>query len=178
MFVIVEIYCSAGRNLPLSRIFFMLLLCDVQFHLRWRNWFSHSRKPKLIPLVIFLSSEVLLRLSCLQMSRILLGIFCVFLHACIGSSKMLLPSALEKKLVLKLGVKSTDYISRPDMKFTLVIAKKLSWKTDKPFSSIFKHLQLVSISDTLIYITQIERLTRFTIFLLRNADDIYRGARM
>lgn len=45
----------------------------------------------------------MLRLSCRQMSRILLGIFCVFLHACIGSSKMLLPSALKKKLVLKLG---------------------------------------------------------------------------
>lgn len=96
-----RIYWLSKKNLvwikfesPFIKIFFMLLLCVVQFHLRWRNWFSHSRKPNEIPLVIFFSKDVLFRLSCLQISRILFGNFCVFLQTCVGSKRMLLPSAL------------------------------------------------------------------------------------
>ena len=92
---------------PFIKIFFMLLLCVVQFHLRWRNWFSHSRKPNEIPLVIFFSKDVLFRLSCLQISRILFGNFCVFLQTCVGSKRMLLPSALmnDNKIIKLIAIK-------------------------------------------------------------------------
>lgn len=141
----------------------MLRLCDVQFHLRWRNWFSHSRKPRLMPFVIFFSSEVLLRLSCRQISAILFGIFCVFLHTFMGSSKMLLPSALLKK---------------NDCVVTNLLTFGADFTPEIGFSAIAKLLiddRLIT-SDTIFYITQRPK-RFFTIFLLHIDDDTCTGNR-
>lgn len=69
----------------------MLLRKVVQFQRRFRNWNSHSRKPRLMPLMIsFRSAE-----SCRQISAILPRRRRVFLHIKYGSSKILEPSALD-----------------------------------------------------------------------------------
>lgn len=98
-----------------------------------------------MPFVIFFSSDVLLRLSCLQISRILLDTLCVFLHACMGSRRMLLPSALERERGRVLFNEGVDK--------HCISAGSEQRETDKTnFESIFT-IRLIT-TDTLFYITQ------------------------